>query len=224
MSTALVQIDVTDRVSGMVGLFEAQLRNRLGLNQSIGLSVRNLVRDHLLGLAETRHDTARALGAQPSGHLGRAAENTTFDFDQDYAKVGINSPGIARAVRDITITPQAPRKFLTFPVIAEAYNQRAYRVRGLVAIITGTTGVLMMPRRGRSVTYKTRRYSGPDKYKEVEKKGGRFGTVWYVLVRSVTQRQDRTLLPTDSEITDAALAGVGYYIDYLIFLQEGGRK
>jgi hypothetical protein len=224
MSVTL-SIDVRDRVSGMLGAFAAGLSKRAGLNRAIGSYARNCVRDYLIGQAQTRHKTAEALGAQPSGHLARAAENTTFKADEQTATVSINSPGMSRAVRDLVIEPTSPRKFLTIPVIAEAYNQRAYRVRGLVAIVTGDKGVLMKPQRGRSTTYKTRRYAGPNKFTATTKQGGRFGTVWYVLVRRVKQKQDRTLLPSDEAISQAALEGVRYYVDYLIFVaesQQGG--
>jgi hypothetical protein len=42
------------------------------------------------------------------------------------------------------------------------------------------------------------------------------GTVWYWLVKSVHQRQDRSLLPTDEEYRLAALEGVRDFLDRVV--------
>lgn len=201
---------------------------RQGLNEAIGRRVGATVRAHLLNLAATRHDTANAMGATPSGHLARAAESVVEFSTESTATISIFSPGIARAFRDITIVPTGDRKFLTIPVIKEAYNQRAYRVRDLVAIVSGDKGVLMKPQAGTSHTYKTRRYDrrrkDGAKYSTETIQGGRFGTVWYVLVRRVTQKQDRSLLPSDEQFRIAAQEGARDYVDFLISTAEKGAN
>lgn len=221
MSTGVgLTIQVRDQhLEAQLARFVAGLEDRSGLHARIGEQGQFLVATHLRAL--NRHETATGLGATPSGFWERAAHATSFASDDRGAVISIDSPGMARAVRDITITPTAGRKFLTIPVIAEAYNKRAYRVRGLVAIVSGDKGVLMMPQKGTGTTYKTRRYSGPDKFTTHEKTGGRFGTVWFVLVRTVHQKQDRGLLPSDEEFIIATQKGVSIYSDDLFSLQAG---
>jgi hypothetical protein len=46
------------------------------------------------------------------------------------------------------------------------------------------------------------------------------GTVWYWLVKSVFQRQDRTLLPNDEQYRLAALEAVHDYMGWLLGEQK----
>jgi hypothetical protein len=50
------------------------------------------------------------------------------------------------------------------------------------------------------------------------------GTVWYWLVKSVFQRQDRTLLPNDEQYWLAALEGVHDYMGWLLGEQKENAK
>jgi len=193
-----ISVDIKDGVTPLVGRFVEGLTDRTGLHEAIGIRDRNLIRDHFIVIAQTRHDTANRLGAEPSGHWAQAAEKTTFRADSDATTVSINQPGIGRAVHDVTIVPGAGKQWLTIPLIAEAYNQRAYRVPGL--FMPGAKGAK----------------------KHVLAKRGADGTLrfWYALVKSVTQKQDRTLLPSDEELRLAAFQGVRDYVDFL--LSRGG--
>jgi hypothetical protein len=187
-----LQINAVDGASPKLEKFLSGLKQRRGLHQMMGNRVQALVRDHLIKLAGSRHATADRLGATPSGHLGKAAEKVASPASvragEDEAALVINHPGIGRAFHDVTIKP-TKSKYLTIPLIAEAYNRRAYRVPDLFVL------------KGTPLLAKT---DGDGKIK-----------VWYRLVKSVRQKQDRTLLPSDEEIRQAALAGVGDYIDLL---------
>jgi hypothetical protein len=223
MSIAL-SINVRDAVGPQLAALESGLGGDLsGLHEAIGTRARNLVIDHLTEVAKTKHKTADALGAPPTRHFEDPASYTTASADREAATIGIRKVGMGRALHDVTIRPRAPRKFLAIPAIAAAYGQRAYRIRGLVAIVNGDRGVLMMPQAGKSETYRTRRYRGPDRFTTVEKKGGKFGTVWFVLVRKVEQKQDRSLLPSDAEFQLAAKQGALDFIDYLLARGKAAR-
>ncbi len=231
MSAAGIQFDVTDSVSPFFSAIAAGLGDSRGMHEFIGREILGMVHDYLQQLSRSKHTTAENLGATPSGFLGRIADGLHVTADSQAAVLGIPSPGagdgaMGRAFHDVTIHPTGGRKFITIPLIAEAYNQRAYRVQGLVPIVTGTgdsaKGVLMMPGPGSSRTYEGRRYSGPDKFKRTTVTGGSVGTAWYLLVAVVHQKQDRSLLPSDAAFEQAAKLGVDHYLDYLELRKAGG--
>jgi hypothetical protein len=190
--------------------FFAQISDRTEMNQAIGERARELTRNHLVAIAESRHATAERLGATPSGHWGQAAEKTTFEADGIGATVSVHQRGISRVAHDVEIKPGEGKKYLTIPAIAEAYNQRAYRVPGLHLIFGRKAGEAARP-----IALGTGAAS-EIKYGRIRKDGSRkithtasqLGTIWYWLVKSVHQKQDRTLLPSDEEYRLSALAGV----------------
>jgi len=223
-------IDARDGASPAVQSILDGLSDRSGMHEAIGEEVRTLVRDYLTNVTGARHDTAERLGATPSGHWSQAAETLDMTADDEAATVSIHDPAAGRALHDVTITPGPGKKFLTIPAIAEAYNQRAYQIPGLVAITSGDKGVLMMPNRasdGDRTLYASRKYKTDKSYSSQIIEGSQRGTVWYYLVSSVTQIQDRTLLPSDQALLQAAMQGARNYLDYLLFRgsqQEGGAS
>lgn len=174
--------------------------DRRGIHEAIGRRALNLTRGHLTVIAQTRHDTAERLGATPSGHWAQAAEKTDFEQDQNGVTVTIRQPGISRVAGDVTIKPKR-KKFLTIPAIAAAYNQRAYRVPGLF-VLKGKMGGL---------------------YLAEESEDRKKLTIWYRLLKSVKQKQDRSLLPSDEEYSLAGLNGVRDFVQYLLSRQGGAE-
>jgi len=199
MSGLSLSVNVVNRVSPAILAVTRELTDLRGLHNAMGLSARTLTRDHLIDLAGSRHDTANQLGAKPSGHWAQAAEKTTMESDANSATVTIAHPGIGRAMHDVTITPGEGKKFLTIPLIAQAYNLRAADV--------WAAEELFIPKRedqsGKAVAGKRR-------------SDGSFQP-WYLLVPSVHQAQDRSLLPSDTEYERAAVDGA---IDYLKFVRR----
>lgn len=189
MSTAIT-IDVRDAISPMLARLQTGLAHTSRLNAKVGADILSLVRDHLLGIAESRHATAERLGAGPSGFWGNPTGYTSMKSDSTGATISINHVGIGRAVHDVTILPGPGKKFLTIPLIAAAYNQRAYRVAGLVPIPTKQGGLVLV--------------MDP-------KNGG--GIAWYLLVREVHQKQDRTLLPPDAAFAATAQQSAIEYVN-----------
>jgi hypothetical protein len=93
---------------------------------------------------------------------------------------------MVRALRDVTIVPREA-KSLAIPIHALAYNRRPAQIwESLNLFIPKGKNVICMP--------------------------GKTITALYVLVRSVTQKQDRTLLPSDENFQKAAATGAGNYI------------
>jgi hypothetical protein len=187
----------SDAVIPRLGQFVEQLRDRTGLHEAIGRRALHVTRDWLIEIAQTRHNSAQRLGAEPSGFWGRAAEQVHSEADQEAATVTVSGPGIGRAAHDVDIEPGEGKKFLTIPLCAEAYNQRAYRVPGLF-VFKGTMGGLFLAAKN------------PD---------GSLN-IWYALVASVHQQQDRSLLPSDTDYTLAAMEGAHDYVSYLLSKKE----
>ena len=197
MSGISLSIDVINPISAKVRAVTEHLTDRRGMHNAMGFAARNLTRDHLNDIATSRHATASRLGATPSGHWAQAAEKTTMESDATSATVTISHPGIGRALHDVDITPGAGKKFLTIPLLAQAYNLRAARVEGLF-VAKGKNGGLFLAKK-----------ESEDKDAPVR--------AWYLLVPSVHQAQDRSLLPSNTEYERAAVDGA---IDYLKFVKR----
>ena len=199
MSGISLSVDVVDRISPKILAVTSHLSDMRGLHNAMGYAARTLTREHLRTL--NKHTTANRLGASPKGHWSQAAENTSMESDANSATVTISHPGIGRAMHDVTITPGAGNKCLTIPLIAQAYNLRA-------AAVWESEQLFVKPAKnakGKDVAVAGKRL--PD---------GTFQP-WYLLVPSVRQAQDRSLLPSDTEYERAAVDGA---IDYLQFVRR----
>lgn len=202
--SAAISITVEDGFTPRMGQLIAGLGNRTGLHEAVGREALGLTRNHLIHLAATRHATAQRLGASPTGHWAQAAEKTTESHDASAATITIRQPGIGRAAHDVTIRPKAGKKFLTIPLAAEAYGNRAYRMNNTF-FLRSKEGKLFIAR---------------------QNSGARGGSLvlLYLLVKSVFQKQDRTLLPSENEYRVAAKLGVRNYVSYLLARSTGGAR
>lgn len=163
------------------------------LHQRVGHRLVNLVRDYFLLLQGTRHATSERLGAQPTNYWGKAAESVAqpenMSADQDAAHVLIAAPGISRALGDIDIYPGEGKQYLTIPIAAESYGNR---------ILMGEDtprfehGFFFTSKKG-NLIYAQKQGKGKDAVIHP----------LYLLLPSVHQSQDRTLLPSDDAITGA---------------------
>jgi hypothetical protein len=140
-----------------------------------------LVRRHLSRLGTWKHMSAEKLGAQPTGILGRAATRTTSNATSEYGEVVIPTPAVRRAFHDVEIRPRS-WDFLTIPASREAYGMRA-------GVLASLGWQLYRPGKAKILMGKL----GDDAPK-----------VLYYLKESVHQRQDRSLLPSDREISSTA--------------------
>ncbi len=155
---------------------------RQTLNESAGRQLWADIRDHLKAEAGRRHGTAKRLGAQPTGHLEKAAQSTGWTADADAASVTVHSPGISRVFRPLNIAPKRAQS-LTIPVHALGYGRRASEV---------------------SAVYRLFRPKGKD-YLMADVEGT--PTVIYLLRKAVTVPQDRSLLPSDEALSKSAKKG-----------------
>ena len=197
------QIDVSgdDQVIKMLARLRTKLTDKTALHKSIGTWAESATRDHLIQEAQARHKTANRLGARPSGHLEPHGDVVNSKLSNaDAAIVSINIPGIRRAFGDLTITAKSG-KWLTIPANAEAYNRRARTFNDLRVAFFG---------KGRMALVKAEQSSLSDR----KESGGR-SEVYYWLKKSVTQKQDRALLPPDDDFATAAVQGIKAYIRML---------
>ena len=143
------------------------------------------IREWLRRYASTHHASAGRLNATPTRILEQAASTMKWRADENGGAVSVAAPGIRRALRSTTIRPTAGKEFLTIPMVAFAYGRRVYEVR--------RDGHELFRPRGRDYL--------------AEKVDGKLQVV-YLLRREVPQRQDRTILPPDDDMNQAATDGV----------------
>jgi hypothetical protein len=165
---------------------------RIALHEAMGLAVREGTRDYLRLDSATRHKTADRLGGERTGHMERAAqavEGAPVDADSEGATLTINHPGLSRAFHDVTITAGA--KLLPIPLNGLAYGHSPLEFAKVTLL---------------------RRAEGGTKTPEHKRKPLDPSIPAYLLVTSVTQLQDRTLLPSDAEWTEMAKDGARTFI------------
>ena len=156
---------------------------RARLSAAMGLAVKELTREHLAQLAASKHTTAEKLGAAPTGHFEQAA----------------------RAVEDAPLTSDELSASFTIrhPGIGRAFH-------GIT--ITPKNGATYIPLAMNAIAYGRR----PREFDQVQfvhrGEAVRTDIAAYLLVRSVTQKQDRSLLPSDAAWQAAAAQGARDFI------------
>jgi len=177
------------------------LADRRQLHAAIAGDAVKFTRDYVSGSA--RHATAQRLGATPTGFRERAAKLIESDSDADAAHIRIpRSTGLGRAFSDIVITPGPGRKYLTIPASAETYGKVCRDFPGDAFDFVIYQGIKPFP----ALVW--------------AENGGthKKGDLAYWLRREVTQKQDRTLLPSDADYLElgrrravAFIANLRYY-------------
>jgi hypothetical protein len=165
---------------------------RVSMNEAIGAEAQELTYEHLRAIAAARHATAQKLGASPTNFMAGAAEAVqaagAMEASADAAEITIDHPGVARALRDVEIRPTTT-KALAIPIDAIAYGRRAAELWDSLK--------LFIPKGTRIIAMR-----GEDKKIRP----------LYILCASVTQKQDRTLLPSEEEYRGAAARGAIAYL------------
>ncbi len=140
---------------------------------------------------EVQRVTADHLAARPGTHWTQAAEKVALPValqaDASEAVLTVKHPGITRAFRDVTIRP-VEKQALAIPIHPMA--------RGFQAEELWERMKLFIPKGGRVIATTL---------------GGQL-TPLYVLCKKVTQRQDRSLLPSSAEFRAAAADGAMRYL------------
>lgn len=178
---------------------------RAELHQAAGVEVQQITCDHVAKMASSRHATADKLGASPTNFLASAAEkvaaSSALQSSPDGATLTINHPGFTRAFRSVKIVPRAA-KSLAIPIHAAAYGRRASELWDRMGLFIPKDKA-GKPTRVLAATI------------------GGVLTPLYILCQSVTQKQDRSLLPSDQDFQNAAVAGVKGWLG--MALSKGGK-
>lgn len=194
-----LQIQVT-----LSGLSEAdralqELRNAIArrgpMHARMAVRGQQYTQDYLRGL--NRHRSAARLGATPSGHLEKAAAAVEAQSNDETALVTIpRRTGLGRAFGDVVIRPGSGRTYLTIPAHQATYG------RSVRDFPEGTFKFVVI--RSYRVFLAQVYAEGPYK-----------GEVAFWLKREVTQKQDRTLLPSDTGYAGVARRAAMEYLTNL---------
>jgi hypothetical protein len=197
-----LRIKIADGVSpALQSMMRALAGSRLAeLHEAAGHEVQRITADHVAVIAQTRHATANRLGASPTGHFAQAAEKISagsdLSADASGATLTISHVGFTRAFRSVKIAPKTA-KSLAIPIHAMSYGKRAAELWDRLG--------LFIPKGGRIIAATI----------------GGVLTPMYVLVKSVTQKQDRSLLPSDAQFQAAAVVGAKGWLG--MALSRGGK-
>lgn len=187
----MIKITATDTASPYLAGLLRRLKNRAALHGAIAEEAEDLFRRHIGGQARIRHRTAQALGADPTGELEKAAQSPEGTATDAGARITLR-PGylFARAFRDVEIKPTGGKKYLTIPVAAESYGRRASEFKSLRFYRPGNKNMMVASR----------------------PRPGSAAETMFILVPRVRQKQDRSLLPSDKGILDAAEVAATKYL------------
>jgi len=172
------------------------LSNRKELHARLAIVATEETRDHVR--SDPSHATATRLGARPTNFRARSAASITGIGTDDTAIVRIpRRTGLARAFRDIVIRPGSGKKLLTIPADKRTYGKRAGEFpQGTFAF------AFSVERRTPMLVF-------------TDGSG-----VGYWLKPSVTQKQDRGLLPSDKLYRTLARRTVDQFVSEIL---KGGQ-
>lgn len=156
-----------------------------------GAALAMTVRSHLRRTGASRHNTASRLGATPTGHILKGAARVTSFSTPDSAIVSVPIAGISRVFQNLTVRAQKANS-LTIPVAAASYGHRVREMKRL--------GWNVFRPRGKDFLMGTR-------------EGDKEAKLLYVLRKQVTIKKDRSLLPSNAEVTKSINMAIGYSME-----------
>ena len=182
------------RVASLMALLSGA--RRVEMMRAAGAEMQELTRKHIGGLKRK----PGPWGARPSSGFYKTAANevaspAALEATGQEAVLTITSLGFSRAFRDVEVRPQSAQA-LAIPIHPAAFGHRARELWDRLG--------LFIPKGKRSIC-------------------GMIGgvvTPFYILVKRVVQRQDRSLLPSDEKFAAAARVGVRGYVG-MVLRQKG---
>jgi hypothetical protein len=156
-----------------------------------GAALASTVRSYLRRTGASQHNTASRLGATPTGHILKGAARVTSFSTADSAIVSVPIAGISRAFHDLTITAKKANN-LTIPVAAASYGHRVRELKRM--------GWTVFTPKGRDFIMG-------------KQAGDKEPTLLYALKKQVVIRKDRSLLPSNAEVTKSINMAIGYSIE-----------
>ena len=193
-------IEVTTALPEFKGLkaIKENMRSILG---NAGVRLNRLVSNHIRTIAAERHGTANRLGAKPTGHF-KASDVLPADVSvpDGTVTVRVTTPGIVRAVRDVTILPKEAMS-LAIPLHSTAYGIQPRELND----------------RGEYEMFRIKKKDTKEKSNILYRRGDDDELVpMYLLVRRVFQKKDESLMPTKTQMMEEAVAGADAAIKLLL--------
>lgn len=201
-----------DELGPLVQGLPAMIRGD-GLKRAMGRGVANAIRMHFAGLNQTRPNK---MGWRRQNYWAQAARSVSQPkLVKDGLVVSINQPGIgARYLGPTTIRPVAA-KTLAIPAQEEAYGTRPRDARwaGLLAfkMVGGRHMALVATENFMRVVTKGKRAGQRVRAAAEKATAGAFEVVFW-LRRKVTIQQDKSVLPTETELRTAAVSAANDYV------------
>lgn len=188
-----ITVSVNDRATPALAAVGASLKDRRALHTAIAGTIEDITAAHIRIAAQTRHKTATRLGASPTGYLNTKAD--TIESVADNAGVVMTVWGaiFKRVTGDVPVVP-VNKKWLAIPALAQAYGRRP-----------GEFGKL---------SFRKNKSGGARLVNED-------GDVLFWLVKKVTLPQDRGLLPSDEQFSQAAELGARGFLEQQIAAAQG---
>lgn len=217
--SATIEVKISDQATPILAELQRKLEDRTELNRSIAAVSEVLTRRHIAEVAAPlRHTTAKRLGAKPTGYLNRRANAIESSGTREEAIIRLGGAPEIFARVDGPVIIRAKEKLLTIPATAEAYGRRAGEFSDLrfVMFPSGAKALIRAPGHKR----------GPERVRPVPKiRAGRGSSekrrqgphpeVVFWLRDEVELPQDRGLLPSEDQYTQAAELGARDYLKTL---------
>lgn len=174
-----------------------------------------------LGGPRTNYWSGIAEKINPADTLEVAGKSATVTLG------GPTMPGLMRAFGDVTITPGTKTpgaKYLALPARSESYGKRPGEFNNLVVFWgkNGPAGLMEAPATKTTLVPARQNKKGetvPAHYSRGQVTGG---LVMFWFAKSVTQPQDRSLLPTAEEWSESATAGAREHAEQFLRRLNGG--
>jgi hypothetical protein len=202
-----VTIDVSDHATPVVRAIGRALAPER-LNPVVGKAAVNAFRASLF---EANRTKPNALGGTRTNFYQKAGGNVHFDDVGDGVLISVNALGIRQRVLGGTIKPKTA-KFLTIPARAEAHGKRAREFGEDLVVVFGSGGRPIGLARRWKTTLSVRRDKTTGSRIGMSKKSEVGGEILFWLVKSVTQRGDPSIMPTEAALSAAIFKDVESYV------------
>ena len=193
MSGLAITVNISDAVTPLLRRAQAELGPGR-VSAALAGDFEKLTKRHLVALGAARHH-----GYADRNFYAEASAATAATSNALGVTVTIRHEGIAQRYFGGTITAK-PGSALTIPADPEAYGHRAREFNNLRLVIFGNTGrAALVTARATNIRIGKR---------GVKAVSSTIERVMYWIVKSVNQRPDPTVLPTDAVFQDAAATGL----------------
>ena len=190
---------------------------RLGLallhakaNPVLGRAAVNTFRDHFFELNRQR---ANQLGGRRTNFYAQAARSTHFETSGDAITIATNQVGIRLRRYGGTVRPKNSN-WLTIPIRSEAYGKRAREFNDLRFVFANPQTAYLVKAERTEVSFRKSK-RGKTKVVRGKEIGGE---ALYVLKKSVTQRPDASVFPTEAKLNRSLVEAANEYLR-----RQGGR-